>query len=139
MNIFNLIIAFLAFSFTLSFLYFLIYGKITEKKFSSIADKFQKRFGYMPFPMIVGKSGGVIFWSYKESYLICSLFLPKMPGTKKTLTQEEIAFFRNLDKNEISWFYRKYLAFAVAMVSLIATLILLKLKDSGLLLNAFTL
>lgn len=83
MNIFNLIIAFLAFSFTLSFLYFLIYGKITEKKFSSIADKFQKRFGYMPFPMIAGKSGGVIFWSYKESYLICSLFLPKMPGTKK--------------------------------------------------------
>ncbi|MXP48617.1 hypothetical protein FD733_01455 [Pantoea sp. Eser] len=66
MNAFNLIILTLAALFILSFLFLLIYGKLTEKKFNSVADKFQKKFGYMPFSMIVGKSGGAILGAIKS-------------------------------------------------------------------------
>jgi len=80
--------------FFLSFLFYLIYGKLTERKFDAIVEKFKKQFGYTPFSMTVGKNGGFFFWGYKESYLICALLFTNFPATKKTLTQEEIIFLK---------------------------------------------
>lgn len=89
----DLIIIILSSLFFLSLLFYLIYGKFTERKFDVIAEKFNKKFGYLPFSMTVGKNGGFFFWGYKESYLICALLFTNFPATKKTLTQEEITFF----------------------------------------------
>lgn len=119
----DLIILFLSASFVLSLLFYLIYGKFTERKFNAIADKFNSQFGYTPFSMIVGKSGGLFFWGYKESYLICALFFTNFPATKKTLTQEEVQFFKELSSDEISWFYRKYIAIAIGLLSFIGLMI----------------
>ncbi|AFJ47714.1 hypothetical protein [Shimwellia blattae] len=59
MNPFDIIIICLAAIFVVSLLFYLIYGKFTEHKFDLIADKFKQQFGYMPFPMAVGKNGGL--------------------------------------------------------------------------------
>ncbi|MCM5694543.1 MULTISPECIES: hypothetical protein [unclassified Leclercia] len=112
--------------FFLSFLFYLIYGKLTERKFDAIVKKFKKQFGYTPFSMTVGKTGGFFFWGYKESYLICALLFTNFPATKKTLTQEEISFFKNLDKTDISWFYIKYFAMVIGTLCFIGLLIMFK-------------
>lgn len=114
--------------FFLSFLFYLIYGKLTERKFNAIAEKFKKQFGYTPFSMAVGKNGGFFFWGYKESYLICALLFTNFPATKKTLTQEEISFFKNLDKTEISWFYIKYFAMVIGTLCFMSLLIMFKFR-----------
>ncbi|MCT4712376.1 hypothetical protein MUA04_19595 [Enterobacteriaceae bacterium H11S18] len=128
MKTFDLIIIILTFLFLLSLLFYLIYGKITERKFDVIAKKFAKQFGYMPFSMAVGKSGGFFFWGYKESYLICALFFTKFPATKKSLTPQEINFFKNLNRAEISWFYIKYIAIVIGLLSFIGLLVMFKLQ-----------
>lgn len=128
MKPFDLIIIILSSLFLLSLLFYLIYGKFTERKFDIIAEKFNSKFGYMPFSMTVGKNGGFFFWSYKESYLICALFFTNFPATKRTLTQEEVDFFKGLDRAEISWFYRKHLAMVIGLLSLIGLLITFKLE-----------
>ncbi len=114
--------------FFLSFLFYLIYGKLTERKFDAIAEKFKKQFGYTPFSMTVGKNGGFFFWGYKESYLICALLFTNFPATKKTLTQEEITFFKNLDKTDISWFYIKYFAMLIGTLCFMGLLIMFKFR-----------
>ncbi|WP_242685329.1 hypothetical protein [Leclercia sp. 29361] len=114
--------------FFLSFLFYLIYGKLTERKFDAIVEKFKKQFGYTPFSMIVGKNGGFFFWGYKESYLICALLFTNFPATKKTLTQEEIIFFKNLDKSDISWFYIKYFSMVIGTLCFIVLLIMFKFR-----------
>ncbi|MGV3345806.1 hypothetical protein ACGVWS_08675 [Enterobacteriaceae bacterium LUAb1] len=128
MRLSDLITVILSVLFLLSLIFYLIYGKFTERKFNSIAEKFSKKFGYMPFSMTVGKNGGFFFWGYKESYLICALLFPRIPATKKTLTEEEIVFFKKLERNEISWFYRKCVAMIIGVLSFIGLLIILKLK-----------
>lgn len=130
MKLFDLIIIILSSLFVLSLLFYLIYGKFTERKFDFIAEKFSKRFGYMPFPMTVGKNGGFLFWGYKESYLISALFFTRFPATKRTLTEEEIKFFKDLDRAEISWFYRKYIAMVICLLSFIGLLIIFKMHST---------
>lgn len=130
MRLLDLSIIFLSVLFISSLLFYLIYGKLTEHKFDAIADKFNKQFGYMPFSMTVGKNGGFFFWGYKESYLISALFFTKFPATKRTLTQEEIQFFKNLGSGEISWFYRKYITLAIGLLSFIGLLIIFKLETA---------
>jgi len=127
---FDWIIIILSSLFLLSLLFYLAYGKFTEKKFDAIAEKFNKKFGYMPFSMAVGKNGGFFFWGYKESYLICALFFTNFPATKKILTKEEVNFFKELDRSEISWFYRKYLATVIGLLSFIGLLIIFKLEKA---------
>lgn len=78
----NAITLFLATVFVALLVFYLIYGKFTECKFDLIVAKFKQRFGYTPFSMTVGKSGGFFFWGYKESYLISALIFPKFPVTK---------------------------------------------------------
>ncbi|MCU6670215.1 hypothetical protein M8013_15850 [Enterobacteriaceae bacterium H4N4] len=124
----NLIIIILTSLFFLSLLFYLIYGKFTERKFDIIAEKFNKKFGYMPFSMTAGRNGGFFFWGYKESYLICALFFTNFPATKKTLTQEEVDFFKGLDRIEISWFYKKHLAMLIGLLCFIGLLVIFKLK-----------
>lgn len=126
----DLIIIILSSLFFLSLLFYLIYGKFTERKFDVIAEKFNKKFGYLPFSMTVGKNGGFFFWGYKESYLICALFFTNFPATKRTLTQEEIDFFKGLDRTDISWFYRKYLAIVIGLLSFIGLFIIFKLETA---------
>lgn len=128
MNPFDMIIICLAALFVASLSFYLIYGKFTECKFDLIADKFKQQFGYTPFSMAVGKGGGFFFWGYKESYLMCALIFPKFPATKKTLTEEEISFFKNLKISEISWFYIKYTALIIGLLSFISLLVVLKIK-----------
>ncbi|AXO73794.1 hypothetical protein B6I74_13820 [Klebsiella variicola] len=57
-----------------------------------------------------------------------ALIFPKFPATKKTMTEEEILFFKSLKTSEISWFYIKYIALVIGLLSFICLLILLKLK-----------
>lgn len=128
MKSFDLFIIFLSTVCFLSLLFYLIYGKYTERKFDVIAEKFKEKFGYMPFSMTVGKNGGFFFWGYKESYLICALFFTHFPATKRTLTQDEVNFFKRLDRAEISWFYKKYLAMMIGSLSFIGLLIIFKFK-----------
>lgn len=129
MKILDIIILSLGATFIFSVLIYLIYGKITEYKFDLIAEKFQKKFGYIPFSMSVGKRGGVLFWGYKESYLTCALLFPKFPGAKKTLTEEEILFFKSLKFSEVSWFYIKYTMVIVGLLSLLSLSIIFKIAD----------
>ncbi|MCH9298076.1 hypothetical protein [Pantoea allii] len=119
----------LAAIFVVSVLFYLIYGKVTEYKFDLIADKFKQTFGYTPFSMNVGKRGGFFFWGYKESYLMSALIFPKLPATKKTLTEEEILFFKGLKLREVSWFYIKYITLILGLLSFISLLITLKVSD----------
>ncbi|MFM2748651.1 hypothetical protein [Klebsiella variicola] len=128
MNSLDLIIICLAAIFVASLTFYLIYGKFTELKFDIIASKFKQRFGYTPFSMTVGNGGGFFLWGYKESYLMSALIFPKFPATKKTMTEEEILFFKSLKTSEISWFYIKYIALVIGLLSFICLLILLKLK-----------
>lgn len=114
--------------FLFSLLFYLIYGRFTEHKFDLISDKFKKRFGYTPLSVNIEGNGGFFFWGYKESYLISALIFPKLPATKKTLTDEEILFFKELIFNETSWFYIKYTAFAIGLLSFIFLLIILKVS-----------
>lgn len=79
--------------------------------------------------MVVGKNGGFLFWSYKESCLISALFFTKFPATKKTLTEEEISFFKSLKKSEISWFYIKYITLVIGLLSFVILLIVIKLTS----------
>lgn len=69
MNPLDIIIICLAAIFVVSLLFYLIYGKFTEHKFDLIADKFKQQFGYMPFPMAVGKSGGFSFGGIRSLIL----------------------------------------------------------------------
>ncbi|WP_258029993.1 hypothetical protein [Pectobacterium odoriferum] len=119
----------LAIFFIASLSFYLIYGKFTEHKFDVIADKFKQKFGYTPFSMNIGKRGGFFFWGYKESYLMSALIFPKLPATKKTLTEEEILFFKGLKLSEVSWFYIKYTTFIIELLSFISLLIVLKVSD----------
>lgn len=128
MNTLDIIIITLAATFLFSLLFYLIYGKVTEPKFDLIAEKFKKEFGYTPLSMIVGKSGGVFFWGYKESYIMSALFFPGFPATKKTLTEKELIFFQTLKMSEISWFYIKYAALMLGLLSFISLLIVLKVN-----------
>lgn len=128
MCLLDCITLFLAAIFLVSLLFYLIYGKLTERKFDLIAEKFTQQFGYTPLSMTVGKSGGIFFWGYKESYIMSALIFPRFPATKRTLTQEEISFFKSLQKSEISWFYIKYTACMLGFLSLIILLILLKMQ-----------
>jgi hypothetical protein len=130
MNSLDLIIICLAAIFVASLAFYLIYGKFTECKFDLIAAKFKQQFGYTPFSMTVGKGGGFFFWGYKESYLMSALIFPKFPATKKTLTEEEISFFKSLKNSEISWFYIKYIALVIGLLSFICLLIVLKVKPN---------
>lgn len=57
-----------------------------------------------------------------------ALILPGFPATKKTLTEEEMEFFKSLKINEISWFYIKYVAFIIGLLSFISLLIVLKVR-----------
>lgn len=127
MNSLDLIIICLAAIFVASLAFYLIYGKFTECKFDLIAAKFKQQFGYTPFSMTVGKSGGFFFWGYKESYLMSALIFPKLSATKKTLTEEELSFFKSLKTSEISWFYIKYSALVIGLLSFIFLLIVLKI------------
>jgi len=126
MNSFELFIICLAAIFVASLAFYLIYGKFTECKFDSIEAKFKQQFGYTPFSMTVGKSGGFFFWGYKESYLMSALIFPNFPATKKTLTEEEVSFFKSLKTSEVSWFYIKYIALVIGLLSFICLLIVLK-------------
>lgn len=126
MKLFDLIITILSCLFLVSLSFYLIYGKLTERKLDFIAEKFNENFGYIPSSMTVGKHGGFLFWGYKESCLICALFFTNFPATKRTLTEEEINFFKALNRHEISWFYRKYLAIAIGLLSFIGLLIIFK-------------
>lgn len=128
MSLLDYMVLYVAAIFVVALLFYLIYGKITECKFDLIAAKFKQQFGYTPFSMTVGKGGGVFFWGYKESYLMSALIFPKFTATKKTLTEEEILFFKNLKTSEISWFYIKYIALVIGLLSFICLLIVLKLK-----------
>lgn len=74
--------------------------------------------------MSVGKHGGFLFWGYKESYLTCALLFPTLPGTKKTLTEEEILFFKGFKFSEVSWFYIKYIIAVVGLVSMVSFFII---------------
>jgi hypothetical protein len=124
----DIIILCLAAIFGSSLVFYLIYGKFTERKFDLIADKFKKQFGYTPFSITVGKGGGFFFWGYKESFLMSALIFPKFPATKRTLKEEEIMFFKNLKTNDISWFYIKYTALIIGLISFICLLAALKIK-----------
>jgi len=128
MKILDLTIIILSALFILSLLFYLIYGRITEKRFDAIADKFKSKFGYTPFSMTVGKNGGFFFWGYKESYIISALFFTKLPATKRTLTQDEIRFFKELSSDEKSWLYRKYSALIIGLLSFISLVIIFKLE-----------
>lgn len=128
MNSLDIIIICLAAIFVISLLFYLIYGKFTEHKFDLIADKFKQRFGYTPFSMAVGRNVGFFFWGYKESYIMSALIFPGFPATKKALTEEEISFFKSLKTSEISWFYFKYGALIIGLLSFISLLIVLKVK-----------
>lgn len=128
MNTLDVIIIILAAICLVSLLFYLIYGKFTEHKFDLIAEKFQQQFGYTPFSMTVGKSGGFFFWGYKESYIMSALFFPGFRATKKTLTEEELIFFQTLKMSEISWFYIKYAALMLGLLSFISLLIVLKVN-----------
>lgn len=129
MNPLDIIIICLAGVFVVSALFYLIYGKLTEYKFGLIADKFKQKFGYTPFPVTVGKGGGLFFWGYKESYLMSALIFPKLPASKKTLTEEEVLFFKKLKPGEICWFYIKYIALIISLLSFISLLIVIKISD----------
>lgn len=129
MNSLNIVIICLAAIFVVSLSFYLIYGRITEYKFDLIAEKFKQKFGYTPLSVAVGKSGGFFFWGYKESYLMSALVFPSFPATKKMLTEEEIVFFKDLKTIEISWFYIKYTAFVIGLLSFLSLLIVLKVKD----------
>lgn len=126
MTLINISILFFSFLFLLLLFFYLIYGKLTEKKFDAIAEKFEKKFGYLPLPMIVGKHGGFFFWSYKELPIIGALFFTKFPATQKSLTKEEILFFKNLKKEDISWFYIKHISVAIGLLSFIILLLIAK-------------
>lgn len=126
----DMIILCLAAIFVASLAFYLIYGKFTERKFDLLADKFKKQFGYTPFSMTVGKGGGFFFWGYKESFLMSALIFPKFPATKRTLKEEEISFFKNLKTNEISWFYIKYTALIIGLISFISLLVILKMQSN---------
>jgi len=91
-----------------------------------IKAKFKQQPGYTPLSMTVGKGGGFFFWGYKESYLMSALIFPNFPATKKTLTEEEVSFFKSLKTSEISWFYIKYIALVIGLLSFICLLIVLK-------------
>ncbi|AFJ47713.1 hypothetical protein [Shimwellia blattae] len=56
------------------------------------------------------------------------LIFPGFPATKKTLTEEEIELFKSLKINEISWFYIKYTALIVGLLSFVSLLIVLKVR-----------
>lgn len=129
MNLLSIIIISLAIVFVASILFYIVYGKLTEHKFNIIADKFKQRFGYTPFSITVGKSGGFFFWGYKESYIMCALIFTRFPVTKRTLTQEEISFFKDLKISEISWFYIKYTSVIISLLSFISLLIILKIES----------
>lgn len=129
MNLLSIIIISLAIVFVASILFYIVYGKLTEHKFNIIADKFKQRFGYTPFSITVGKSGGFFFWGYKESYIMCALIFTRFPVTKRTLTQEEISFFKDLKMSEISWFYIKYTSIIISLLSFISLLIILKMES----------
>ncbi|POD93210.1 hypothetical protein BV924_17790 [Pectobacterium odoriferum] len=58
-----------------------------------------------------------------------ALIFPKLPATKKTLTEEEILFFKGLKLSEVSWFYIKYTTFIIELLSFISLLIVLKVSD----------
>ena len=129
MNILVISIICLSAIFVVSLLFYLIYGKFTECKFDIIENKFNKQFGYTPLSMTVGKNGGFFFWAYKESYLMSALIFTKFPATKKTLTEEEISFFKNLKNSEISWFYIKYISLIIGLLSFICLLVVLKVTS----------
>ncbi|TPW42922.1 hypothetical protein FKM52_08220 [Mixta tenebrionis] len=57
-----------------------------------------------------------------------ALIFPGFSATKKTLTEEEVLFFKSLKTCEISWFYIKYIALVIGLLSFICLLIVLKVK-----------
>ncbi|QIK16304.1 hypothetical protein G7090_15310 [Leclercia sp. 29361] len=59
---------------------------------------------------------------------MCALLFTNFPATKKTLTQEEIIFFKNLDKSDISWFYIKYFSMVIGTLCFIVLLIMFKFR-----------
>ncbi|MBJ3816937.1 hypothetical protein F9C28_19040 [Shimwellia pseudoproteus] len=61
---------------------------------------------------------------------MCALFFTKSRATKKTLTAEEIKFFKGLDSPDIAWFYRKYIAMVIGLLSFIGLLIIFALESS---------
>lgn len=112
--------------FILSFVFYICYGKLTETKFDKIKEMFQEKFGYTPLSMQVGHKGGVLFWGYKEMYLINALFFHKLPTTKKILTPEELLFFRTLKNEDVLWIKVKYSSLIMGILFILLFFILVK-------------
>lgn len=129
MSFLNFVIFTLAGVFSLSLVFYMICGKLTDPKFELIKNKFSEQFGYTPYSMRVGAMGGIPFWTYRDIILIYAIFFQGATATQKMLSKDEILFFKNLNKQDIYWLYFKYIPPIIGLVCAIALGIILLLNE----------